>query len=66
VKRARAFDARGDLLAQFFGVASEALRLLAEALQFSESQFIRGRHNFSLDRVHIAVTDKRNPISRES
>jgi hypothetical protein len=40
VKRARTFDAKGDLFAEFFGVASEPLRLLAEALQLSESQFV--------------------------
>jgi hypothetical protein len=40
VKRARAFDAHGDLFAEFFGLASQPLGLLAEALQLSESQFV--------------------------
>jgi hypothetical protein len=40
VKRARAFDAHGDLFAQFFRIASQALCLLAEPLQLFESQFV--------------------------
>jgi hypothetical protein len=41
VKRARALEARSDLFAEFFGVASQPFGLLAEAFQLSESQFVR-------------------------
>jgi len=45
VERAGSFNARGDLLAKFFGVTPQPLRLLAQQLQLSQSLFIRREHD---------------------
>jgi hypothetical protein len=45
VERAGSFNARGDLLAKFFGIAPQPLRLLAEQLQFSQALFIHREHD---------------------
>ena len=45
VKGARPFDAGGDLFAQFFGVAPQPFRLVAQALQFFQPLFVLREHN---------------------
>ena len=45
VKGARLFDARGDLLAQPFGVAPQPFRLVAQALQFFQTLFVLREHD---------------------
>src|SRR5262245_57502484 len=59
VEGARAFEAGGDLFAQFFGVASQLFCLLAEPFQLLESKLLLRGHEFSVERAPIAVTEKR-------
>ena len=67
MQRARPFDPRGDLVAKFLGVAPQALGLLTQPFQFSESELLRTEHSdYSLSRDLCDVTEKQKLYCNQS